>query len=156
VEYDFVDFSRKAGHQHHRRCKGHLQTTYYVTLVASSSSPLSSPRSTSAWSSSTSSSTHHRGHDIGPLDGHTPSNSITARRHDTNDGIECVRRLRLHRQTGITIVIAPTVCTWFWQNCVCGGLPLVLTTLVVSPKIVSSNICKTPAMVPFQAQNVAP
>jgi hypothetical protein len=95
-------------------------------------------------------------HDIIHQDGHPPSHSTAARQHDPNDGIDRVRRLKLHRQTGITIVIASTWRTRFRQNCVCGGLSPVLATLVVSPTTASSDICKTPTTVPFQVQNVAP
>jgi hypothetical protein len=62
---------------------------------------------------------------------------------------------QMHRHTGITIVmtswtaymvLAKLLCAWWF--------PQVLVKLVVQPTTASSNICKTPPMVPLKVQNV--
>lgn len=78
--------------------------------------------------------------------------------HDTDDGIDRVRRLRLHRHT------RHHFCESHYNRAqglgknryVLGGLPPVLTKLMVSPTTTSSDIRNTPATVPLKVQHVAP
>jgi hypothetical protein len=65
---------------------------------------------------------------------HTPFNSTTTRQLATDDGTDRVRWIKLHRQTGIAIVMFLQPRTWFWQNRYAWWF-LVLIKLVVSLRI---------------------